>query len=262
MRFEQVGGITHHIDLHGPGYGRTVVFSNSLGTDFRIWDAVVQRLPEDWRILRYDMRGHGLTGAPDGDYALETLRDDLLGLLDRLSIERAALVGLSVGGMVAQSLAATAPERLDGLVLCDTAPKIATRDTWDQRIAAVRDGGMAALVDSVLERWFGADFAQINPALHSGMDAMLRAIPPQGYAGVCAAIRDADLTDSTAQIQLPTLCLCGADDVATTPAQVAAMANTMANAHYEEIADAGHLPCLDQPARTAALIRAFLSEQS
>jgi 3-oxoadipate enol-lactonase len=258
MRFEPIGDITHHVGLQGPGYGRTVVFSNSLGTDFRIWDAVVQRLPEDWRILRYDMRGHGLTGAPDGDYAMETLRDDLLGLLDRLSIERASVVGLSVGGMVAQSLAAAAPERVEALVLCDTAPKIATREIWDERIGAVRAGGMAALAPAILERWFGADFETVNPALHSGMNAMLRAIPPQGYAGVCAAIRDADLTESTARIEIPTLCICGTEDISTPPDQVAAMAERMPNARYEAIEGSGHLPCLDAPAKTAALIAEFL----
>lgn len=259
MRFETIDGLTHHVSLEGPAGAPVIAFANSLGTDFRIWDAVVDRLPKDaLRILRYDMRGHGLTGTPAGPYTMDELRDDLLGILDRLEIDRCTLVGLSVGGMVAQSVAAKAPERFEKLILCDTGHWIATEEIWNARIKTVEDGGMGAIVGSVLDRWFGPDFATRDPALHSGMQAMLIGIPPEGYNGICAAIRDCNLTDSTARINIPALCLCGTEDKATPTDLVMALADLLPHGSYVPIADAGHLPCVEQPDAVAEQIRGFL----
>ncbi|MDW3204856.1 MAG: 3-oxoadipate enol-lactonase [Alphaproteobacteria bacterium] len=258
MRFESIGDLTHHVSLEGPAGAPVVAFANSLGTDFRIWDGVVDRLPPSVRILRYDMRGHGLTSAPQAPYAMTDLRDDLLGILDRLGLDQVALVGLSVGGMVAQSAAAKAPERFSKLVLCDTGHVIATREIWNARIETVETGGMTAIVDSVLDRWFGPDFKTRDPALHAGMHAMLTTIPPQGYNGICAAIRDADLTEDTARIAVPALCLCGTEDKATPTELVASLADLLPNGSYMAIPGAGHLPCIEQPDAVARHIIEFL----
>lgn len=258
MHFETIDGLTHHVSLTGPEGAPVIAFANSLGTDFRIWDGVVDRLPRDLRILRYDMRGHGLTGTPPGPYSMDDLRDDLLGILDRLDIAECTLVGLSVGGMVAQSAAAKAPERFTKLVLCDTGHWIATQEIWNARIKTVEDGGMEGIVGSVLDRWFGPEFAREDPALHSGMHAMLISIPPEGYNGICAAIRDCNLTDSTARIDIPALCLCGTDDKATPTDLVMSLADLLPNGTYAPIADAGHLPCIEQPDAVAEEIQKFL----
>ncbi|MEQ8831350.1 MAG: 3-oxoadipate enol-lactonase [Alphaproteobacteria bacterium] len=259
MRFETIDGLTHHIALDGPAGAPVVAFANSLGTDFRIWDGVVERLPPSVRVLRYDMRGHGLTSAPPAPYAMTDLRDDLLGILDRLGLDQVALVGLSVGGMVAQSAAAKAPDRFSKLVLCDTGHIIATREIWNARIETVTAGGMTAIVESVLDRWFGPDFRTRDPDLHAGMHAMLTTIPPQGYNGICAAIRDADLTEDTAKIEVPALCLCGTEDKATPTELVASLADLLPNGSYMAIPGAGHLPCVEQPEAVARHIIEFLN---
>lgn len=259
MQFETVGGLTHHLSLEGPEGAPVVIFANSLGTDFRIWDGIVPGLLKTHRVLRYDMRGHGLTEAVAGPYSMTDLRDDLIGLMDHLGIDTAAIVGLSVGGMVAQSVAALVPDRVTALVLCDTAHKIGGPDIWNPRIEAVNTGGMASIADAVLLRWFAPGFGDRNPALHAGVYAMLTQTSAVGYAGICAAIRDADLTAGTATIACPALCLCGSDDMATPPDLVAAMADLMPNATFEVIANAGHLPCLEHPGLVADKISAFLS---
>lgn len=258
MRFETIDGLTHHVSLKGPDDAPVVAFANSLGTDFRIWDGVVDLLPPSVRVLRYDMRGHGLTGAPPAPYGMDDLRDDFLGILDRLGLDQVALVGLSVGGMVAQSAAAKAPDRFSKLVLCDTGHIIATRDIWNARIEMVEKGGMAAIVDSVLDRWFGPDFRTRDPDLHAGMHAMLTTIPPQGYNGICAAIREADLTAEVARIEVPALCLCGTEDKATPTELVATLADLLPNGSYMAIPGAGHLPCVEQPDAVARHIVEFL----
>jgi 3-oxoadipate enol-lactonase len=259
MRFERANGIVQHLSVTGPENQPWIVFANSLGTDFRIWDGVLDALDDRYRVLRYDMRGHGLTEAPPGPYAMTDLRDDLLCLFNQLEIERATIVGLSVGGMVAQSLAAAAPDRVDRLVLMDTAHRIGPPALWEDRIAAVSDGGMEAIADAVLERWFSSDYKTVNPQARAGARAMLSRVPAVGYAGICAAIRDADLTEAAARIDVPTLCLCGDQDKATPPDLVLALADLLPRAEFRLIEGAGHLPCLEKPDAVATEITAFLT---
>tara|TARA_R100001143_G_C3361067_1_gene135846 strand:+ start:6303 stop:7121 length:819 start_codon:yes stop_codon:yes gene_type:complete len=262
MPFLTVNGCTHHYRLTVPetaGEDAPVVaFANSLGTDFRIWDGVIDRLPQTVRTLCYDMRGHGLTALSDGLVSIEGLADDFIALLDALDISTVHMVGLSVGGMVAQSVAAKAPKRIANLVLCDTAHKIGSPDVWNPRIAAVQKDGLSSIAEAVLLRWFDPGFKAANPEIYDGAWAMLTRIPAQGYTDLCAAIRDADLTESTAQIEAKTLCLCGSADLATPPELVNAMADLMPNARYEVIDQAGHLPCLEKPDVVAQKITDFL----
>lgn len=262
MRFVTANGIVHRYTVEGPadapGNAPWIVFANSLGTDLRIWDAVVEQIGSKARILRYDMRGHGLTECPPAPYAMTDLRDDLMSLLKVLDVQQAAIVGLSVGGMVAQSVAAAAPDRVAKLVLMDTAHRIGPPKIWDDRIAAVEAGGMESIADAVLERWFSRDYKELHPEDWAGARAMLSRIPAAGYAGICAAIRDADLTAVAAGLDVPALCLCGDSDKATPPALVLALADMLPEAEFELLPGAGHLPCVEIPSLVAAKLQAFL----
>jgi len=258
MAFARVNGIVLHHDVRGNADAPALVFSNSLGTDFRIWDEVAARLAGDFRIVLYDKRGHGLSEAPPAPYAIDDHVGDLAALLDHLGIARAAVVGLSVGGLIAQGLAAARPDLVAALVLIGTAPKLGTAETWNARIETVAAKGIAALADDILPRWFTAAFRSPDNPAFAGYRAMLARSPAEGYAGTCAALRDADLTASTRALRLPALCLVGDQDGSTPPDLVRATAALIAGAELEVIAGAGHIPCVEQPAATAALIGDFL----
>jgi 3-oxoadipate enol-lactonase len=260
MRFAEHNGLLTHFALEGPTFAPPVVFANSLGTELRIWNAAIDRLGPRVRTLRYDMRGHGLSSLGRGTPSMADLATDLAALMDALGLRQAVLVGLSIGGMVAQALAAARPDLARALVLCDTAPRIGDVPLWQARIAAVRAGGMAALADATITRWFPPAVQARDPLLVEGLRTMLLRTSPEGYAVLCAALRDADLTSATAALRLPTLCLCGSEDVATTPAMMQEMAALIPGARYAEIAGSGHLPPVDAPEATLAVIEAFLVE--
>ena len=262
MLFLRANGILTHAAVEGPPHAPAVVFANSLGTDFRIWNAVVARLGPRIRTIRYDMRGHGLTEATPGDYAIVTLADDLAALLEALRVRGAVVVGLSVGGMVAQALAARRPELVRALVLCCTAARVGDHGLWQARIDAVRAGGMAALADAVIARWVPPAVAARIPELVDGLRLMLLRTPAEGYAGICAALRDADLSNATRGLRLPTLCIAGSDDPATTPDVVGALAKMFNDARFVTLPGSGHLPPVDAPEATARQIESFLAEIS
>ena len=211
-----------------------------------------------YRVIRYDKRGHGLSDCPPAPYSIRDLATDLARLLDQLDVTQAVLVGISVGGMVAQDFAVTWPERVQSLVLCDTAAKIGTAVMWNERITALHQHGMAALLDAILPRWFAPDFAARAPAAHRGYANMLTRMPLEGYIGTCQALRDADLTEATRAITVPTLVLCGAEDMATTPQLVHGLVELIPHANYQEIPNAGHLPCIEQPDVMAQHIAQFI----
>lgn len=238
------------------GAAPLLVFGNSLGTDLRVWDRVCARLPAAWGILRHDKRGHGLS-VPKSGLSIETMADDVEMLLDHLGITRFAGVGLSVGGLIMQRLAVRRAQAMPHLVLSDTAAKIGSPEIWNPRIAAVLDNGIASISDAILSRWFAPAYAATPDFQMWRM--MLERTPAQGYADVCAAIRDADYTADLAQIRAKTLVIVGRDDASTPPALVRAMAEQIAGAAFVEIADAGHLPCVEQPEQFVALLKQHLA---
>lgn len=254
-----IGGAMLHVRVDGPRTGAAVVFSNSLGTDFRIWDRLVSLLPAGLRVIRYDKRGHGLSDCPEGDWGMEEHVSDLAALLDHLGVRHAVVVGLSVGGLIAQGLAAERRDLVSGLVLMDTAAKIGTAEMWADRIGKIEVGGVEAVSDAVLERWFTARFRGRDPAFPIYRN-MLRRTPAAGYLKTCAAIRDTDFTEAAGALDLPVLAIAGSEDGSTPPALVRGTADLIPGARYEEIADAGHLPCVEQPVESAALIGRFLQE--
>lgn len=212
------GDLNYQLD--GPADAPVLLLSNSLGTDLHMWDAQIPLWSRHFRVLRYDTRGHGRSLVSPGPYCIEQLGRDVLALLDALQVERAAFCGLSMGGLIGQWLAINAPERIERLVLCNTAAQIGSAEVWNSRIDSVlRDGpaAMRALRDASIARWFTAAFAAAEPAKVEPVVGMLAATSPQGYAANCAAVRDADFREQVAAIRAPTLIVCGTADAVTTP---------------------------------------------
>ncbi len=246
-----------HVDVSGPSGGRAVMFANSLGTDLRVWDKLIAHLPDTLRIVRYDKRGHGLSDCPPAPYTMEELVDDAETICNALDLSDITFVGLSIGGMIGQGLAARRPDLVRALVLMDTAAKIGTPEVWQERIDMIRQGGIAAASAPILERWFTAPFRAgdgIAPWRN-----MLERTPVEGYIGCCQAIAGADLTQSTKALRIPVMALAGAEDGSTPPDLVEATAALCGGA-FHIIDGAGHLPCVERPVETAALVSRFLSE--
>lgn len=260
MAFARINDVVLHFRVAGNESGPTLVLVNSLGTDARIWDEVIARFEARYRIVSYDKRGHGLSDAPAGDYRLDDHVDDLAGLLDHLKIERLALAGVSVGGMIAQGFAVRHPERLAALVLCDTAAKVGDAEFWDGRIAAIRAGGLEAIADGVMLRWFTERYRHDEPALLAGWRNMLQRMPVDGYVGTCAALRDGDLRGVVGSIATPTLVVVGEQDLATPVDLVRCLAEAIDGAQFAVIPDCGHIPSIEQPQALAALMTGFLNE--
>jgi 3-oxoadipate enol-lactonase len=260
MAFDRLGDIVVHHQECGPADAPLLVLANSLGTDLRVWDALLPRLGDRFRCVRYDKRGHGLTDATPGPYTIRGLADDLACLLDARGARSAIVCGLSIGGMIAQALATARPDLVRGLVLMDTAHRIGTAEMWNERIAAIRSGGIAGIADAILVRWFSPPFHRDRAAELAGWRNMLSRTPVEGYVACCAAIRDADLTEAAGRLAVPTLCMVGDQDGATPPELVAELARLVPGARLITIGGAGHLPCVEQPDAVATAMLGFLAE--
>lgn len=258
MQMIDLNGISVHYKEEGDLNGTPVVFSNSLGTDFRLWDQILPLLPKDLRIIRYDMRGHGLTSGSEGAYFMGDLVGDAAALIDHLQIKNCIFVGLSIGGIIAQGLAAERPDLIRAMVLSNTAAKIGNADMWQERIAAVKAGGVEVLADATMERWFSAQFPIDHPTTFNGWRNMLCRTPSAGYCGCSAAISETDLFDSTARLSLPTLGIAGSEDGSTPPDLVRETVELIQGSKFHVIRKAGHLPCVEQPAEFAAVLTEFI----
>jgi 3-oxoadipate enol-lactonase len=254
MSFTRVnGGVVHYRD-EGPRERHVLAFINSLGTDFRIWDDATDILSRDFRIIRYDKRGHGLSEAGPDKYDMADYAQDLSGLLDSLGVARATVVGVSIGGLIAQELYRQRPGLFSSLVLSDTAAKIGTAESWDERVAEVERGGIEAIADSILQRWFTADFRARRSDELTGWRAMLTRTPKHGYLAACGALKRADLRAHLPAIAVPTLCLVGEEDGSTPVALVRETADAIKASRFEVIKGTGHLPNLEQPKNFASLV--------
>ena len=249
-------GTRLHVQVEGDPDGMPVMFSNSLGTDTRLWDAVLPLLPPGLRLVRYDKRGHGRSEVPAQPYAMGTLVSDAEDILDHLGITACTFVGLSIGGMIAQALAVKRPDLIARLVLSNTAAKIGTDALWDMRIETVLRDGLEPLANGVMERWFGRDF-RAGPDLATWRARFVET-PPEGYAGCCAAIRGTDLYTPTSGLRLPVLAIAGSEDGATPSDLVRETADLIPGSRFEIVARAGHLPPVEKPAEYARLLASFL----
>lgn len=259
--FATVNGMTLHYTLDGAREGQPLVLIHSLGTDLRLWDAMIPLLGA-FRILRFDLRGHGLSDNASSAFTIDDLAADVRLLLDLVRIDTAVIVGISVGGLVAMNFAIRSPERVASLVLCDTAARIGSTALWSDRIASVQNHGIAPIAGNVVARWFAPDFAGRQPAVHRGYTNLVTRTSDVGYIQMCEVLRDTDLTQSVGAIRARTLVACGALDVSTPPAQAQQLAHAILNARYVEFANAAHLPPVEQPAPTAAVITRFIEENA
>ena len=264
MNFINLNGITIHYrylpcpPLASGDGGKTFLFINSLGTDFRIWDGVVDVLKDFGNILLFDKRGHGLSDVAENTNNLDDFADEVLALLQSLSINRCIPVGLSVGGMIAQILAHRSPEKIEKLVLCDTHFKIGNEQIWNDRIALVKKKGLAAVSDGVMQRWFSSTFRSEKSVRVAGYKNMLECTPVLGYIKTCEAIRDADLTEIAKQIKIPALCVVGSEDKSTLPEEVKNLADLIEGSVFKIIEGSGHIPCVDNPEALSKLIIDFI----
>ncbi len=257
MHMLDLGDLSLHWREDGDPSGAPVVFANSLGTDFRLWDKVVPLMPKGLRLIRYDKRGHGLSSCPPGPYGMGALVRDAERLLDVLGVRDCVFVGLSIGGMIAQGLAVKRLDQVRALVLSNSGAKLGTPQIWADRIAAIRAEGIEAIADATMERWFPASFragAEL-PAWRN----MLTRQPVEGYVGCANAIAGADFITPTSGLTLPTLAIAGSEDGSTPPDLVRETADLIKGSRFELIRGAGHLPPVDKPAEYAALLRSFLS---
>jgi 3-oxoadipate enol-lactonase len=258
MSFIQVDKVVHYYTVEGADGAPVLVFANSLGSDHRIWDPVLPYLREKFRIIRYDQRGHGLSDVTPAPYSIDDLVNDLAGLLEGLKIDDAVVCGLSVGGMIAQGLAASHPDRVRALVLCDTAMQIGPPSMWEERIAVIQKGGIGVLTEPIMERWLTLAFRESRATESNGYVNMLERTPVEGYIGTCCAIRDADLREAAASIDRPTLVLCGDQDMATPPELAAKLADAIPGAKLSLIDDAAHISCVEQPEIFSQLLLNFV----
>lgn len=237
------------------GAGAALVFANSLGTDSRIWDGVIDALPGR-RCITFDKRGHGLSATPSDPWTVQDLADDLRALMDARGVDRAVIVGCSIGGIIAQAFALAHPGRVRGLVLSNTAARVGTAETWQARIDAVRAGGLAPIAGAVLERWFAPAFLASDDV--RPWRQMLLSSDPAGYAGTCAALAQADLRAQVGAIAAPVLMIAGSADQATPPALVAETAAAIPGARITVLEGSGHIPAIDAPDAVARLVAEFL----
>lgn len=242
--------------LEGSSNLPVLVLSHSLGCDHGMWTPQMHDLLQHFQVLRYDTRGHGASGVPNGDYTLDQLGQDVLALAEKLSFTRFAFCGLSMGGAVGQWLAINAPQRLTALVLANTSPKFGTPDIWDARRKAVQEGGMQAIVDAIMQRFFSSD--KQDTVWAQSIRAVLLGTDPKGYAACCAALRDADTRASLKKISVPTLVI-GGDKDPSTPweGNGSVLARDLPNAKAVRLQTA-HLSNLEQPQAFTTAVLDFL----
>jgi 3-oxoadipate enol-lactonase / 4-carboxymuconolactone decarboxylase len=256
MPFVRIDGARLYWRCDGSDNRPALLLGNSIGTDHVLWEPVLADLMRTFRVIRFDMRGHGASEAPAGEYSLERLARDALAVADAAGARRFHYAGISLGGMMGMWLGAHAPERIDRLVLSNTSPYFGP-EGWAARIAAVSAGGMAAVADMVMGRFFTPEFVAAGGERYATARRTLLDVDPGGYAGCCAAIRDMDLRDALGRISAPTLVIGGARDQATPPEQGRALANAIPGAVYAELV-AAHLPTLEVPAAFVDAVAGFL----
>jgi 3-oxoadipate enol-lactonase len=242
-----------HHQVAGAPDRPTVVIGGSVGSTIAAWERQIAALAAELHVIAYDHRGHGGSPAPAGPYAIDDLAGDVLRLLDDHDVSRAHFVGLSLGGMVGQLIAAQHPGRAERLVLLCTTAHYADRQSWHDRAATVRAGGMEAVADPVVDRWLTADYRHEHPEETDRVRQMLVSIDPEGYAGCCEAIAAMDLRAGLAQIQAPTLVLAGAQDPAVPPQQLRELAAAIPGSRFV-IVPGAHVPTFEHPDTISRLL--------
>jgi 3-oxoadipate enol-lactonase len=255
-----LGDVVLNYRIDGPLGARWVTIAHGLATNLHLWDHLAGVLAQNYRVLRYDARGHGQSSVPPGDYSLDLLVGDAKRLLDALEIERTHVVGLSMGGMVSLGMAIEHPGRVVSAAVCDARAQATQeyRDGWDHRMGMVRAGGLEAVADHTLSRWFTPAFHAAHPDRIAEMRRMVCATPRGGHLGCAAALKNLNYGARLGSIAVPVLYLTGAQDLGAPPAVVKAQQVATPGARYVEIPDAGHIANIEQPDLFAQAIVEFL----
>jgi 3-oxoadipate enol-lactonase len=257
----QANGISINYQIDGSA-GPWLVLSNSLATDLSMWDEQARALSSSFRVLRYDQRGHGKTQATPGRYTFELLMADVLALMDALSIARASVCGLSMGGATALGLAERHPDRIERAIVadsgCASTPQSAAQ--WEERIVVAQKGGMEPLVEPTVTRWFPPDVVAKNPPYLDRVRAMIRATPVDGFIGCSAALADHDFRSAVAGTKPPVLFLAGEKDAGGAVATaMKGLHQALPGSRYLELPGAGHIANLDDPEGFTGAVRSFLT---
>jgi 3-oxoadipate enol-lactonase len=249
-----VSPVEVHATAEGPADAPVLVFSNSLGATLEMWDPQAAALQDRFRVVRYDIRGHGRSPVGPGPITLADLASDVVALLDRLGVARAHFCGLSLGGMTGMYLATHHPDRIDRLVLCCTSAYLPPPEGWLERAATVRAEGTGAVAPTVVGRWFTPQFATDHPAVVDAMLRMIASTPPEGYAVCCEAIASMDQRGDLSRIQAPTLVVAGEEDPATPPDHARVITGAIPGARLELLSPAAHLANVEQPQAVTRLL--------
>jgi 3-oxoadipate enol-lactonase len=261
MPYATANGISLYYRIDGPAQADVpwLVLSNALGTDVSLWTPQIDALARVFRVVRYDTRGHGRSGVPPGPCVIEQLSSDVLALLDSLAIERAHFCGISLGGVTGMALAARHGERVGRLVIASAPPRSpVSREVWTDRMNQARSGGMPAMAQATIERWFSAAFIAREPLVCAAIRDTVRHTDPEGYVASCAAVAGTDLTDEVGRITAPTLIVTGTHDASITPAEGRALAAAIGGARHVAL-DALHLPNVEEADAFTRTVLDFLS---
>ncbi|MBU3585911.1 3-oxoadipate enol-lactonase [Polynucleobacter sp. AM-26B4] len=250
-------GISTFYELSGSSKRRPLILSNSLGTSHRMWDLQISELSEHFDVIRYDTLGHGLSSGPKGPYTIDQLSQQVIDLLNQLNIDKVNFCGLSMGGVIGQWLAIHHPQRIDHLVLANTAPKIGTKTAWLERAALVRSVGMDPIADSAPSRWFTPDFCKAQSEQLKDLVENLRLSDSEGYAACCEALSKADLLQSIDKIKSSTLIIAGTEDPVTTVSDGIYMSKMIPNSTLVQI-KASHISNVENPKEFTAALLNFL----
>jgi 3-oxoadipate enol-lactonase len=259
MANADVNGTSLHYRLDGPEGGLPILLSNSLMSNLTMWDPQIEPLTAaGFQVLRYDSRGHGKSGAPEGPYSIEMLAEDAVGLMDAVGWDSAHFCGLSKGGMVGQMLGSRHPDRVRSLVLCDTSSYMGGGDIWDQRIAGAQANGIASLIPGTIDRWFTKPGQTRIPDEIEKVRVMIASTPVTGFAGCCQAIKAMDQRETNKSINKPTIVIVGAEDSGTTPAQAREIHKAIAGSELVILDSAAHLANIEQAGPFNDTLIAFL----
>ena len=253
-----VNGIEVNYRFDGPENARTVMMSNSLMSNYSMWDCTLPALTQKYRVLRYDTRGHGGTQITPAPYSIAQLADDAAALIKKLDVGPVHFVGLSMGGMIAQYMGANYPELIVSLSLCDTASEMPPRSLWEERLQVAQTQGIPGLVDGTIKRWFNKEFIERAPQEIDKVRAMILGTNVQGYTGCASAVRDMAQTTMLLKIKAPTLVITVRQDPACTIDQALVLHKVIEHSKYVIIEDAAHLANIEQPEQFNKLLREFI----
>lgn len=254
------GNVTISYQIDGAPEAPALLLIHSIGSTRELWAGQMAAFSAAFRVIRYDARGHGRSSVPPGDYTIEQLGQDALAVLDHAGVQSAHLCGLSLGGITALWMAVHAPARIERLIVANTAARIATADVWTQRMALVREQGMAAAAEAAMQRWFSPAFRERDPTSVRAFRTMVEGMNADGYLGCCAALRDADLRDRIGEVTAPTLAIAASEDAATPPENLGFIHARIAGARLITL-PGGHMSNVEQPGRFTAAVMDFVEER-